>query len=89
MCMIICWKLVVSYRYSTLAAETDANNAAEIEDKEKKALAMRLAIRELPQSHQDCLEFLIFHLARVMAHDKENLVSLSSTFRHQRESTRY
>lgn len=35
---------------------------------------MRLAIRELPQSHQDCLEFLIFHLARVMAHDKENLV---------------
>ncbi|KAJ9666827.1 Rho-type gtpase-activating protein [Coniosporium apollinis] len=49
--------------------------AGQIEDKEKKALAMRLAIRELPQSHQDCLEFLIFHLARVMAHDKENLMT--------------
>lgn len=38
---------------------------------------MRLAIDSLPQHHRDCLEFLVFHLARVMEHKKDNLVSSS------------
>ena len=35
-------------------------------------------VNRLPRSHRDTLEFLIFHLARVMEHGKENLVSPSS-----------
>ena len=36
---------------------------------------MRGAINALPIRHRDCLEFLIFHLARVATREKENLVS--------------
>jgi hypothetical protein len=35
---------------------------------------MRGAINALPIRHRDCLEFLIFHLARVATREKENLV---------------
>ena len=30
----------------------------------------------MPQQHQDCLEFLMFHLTRVAKREPENLVSL-------------
>ena len=29
----------------------------------------------MPQSHRDCLEFLMFHLDRVAQRERENLVS--------------
>lgn len=44
-------------------------------DEEKRALSMRATIEQLPPRHRDCLEFLIFHLARVAMRDKENYVS--------------
>ncbi len=37
---------------------------------------MRATILALPPKHRDCLEFLIFHLARVATREKENLVRL-------------
>ena len=36
---------------------------------------MRHAINELPPRHRDTLEVLIFHLARVIKHEKENLMT--------------
>jgi hypothetical protein len=50
-------------------------DAARTEDREKRASRMREAVQSLPRSHRLCLEFLIFHLARVTAHEKDNLVS--------------
>ena len=37
--------------------------------------AMRNAILELPPRHRDTLEFLVFHLARVVEREKENLMT--------------
>lgn len=31
----------------------------------------------LPPKHRDCLEFLMFHLARVASRERENLVCIS------------
>ncbi|KKY23061.1 putative rho-type gtpase-activating protein 2 [Diplodia seriata] len=45
------------------------------QDIEKLVPAMRSAIDSLPQHHRDCLEFLVFHLARVMEHKKDNLMT--------------
>jgi hypothetical protein len=50
-------------------------DAARTEDREKRASRMREAVQSLPRSHRLCLEFLIFHLARVTGHEKDNLVS--------------
>lgn len=36
---------------------------------------MRNAVMELPPRHRDTLEFLVFHLARVVEHEKENLMT--------------
>jgi hypothetical protein len=49
-------------------------DSVQITDDEKRIAAMRHAIQNLPPSHRDCLEFLIFHLARVVEREKENLV---------------
>lgn len=50
-------------------------DSVQIVDEEKRIAAMRHAIQTLPPSHRDCLEFLVFHLARVVEREKENLVS--------------
>ena len=36
---------------------------------------MRHAINELPPRHRDTLEVLIFHLVRVIEHEKDNLMT--------------
>ena len=51
-------------------------DCARIEDQKARAQPMKEAINQLPKSHKDCLEFLVFHLAKVMAHEKHNLVRL-------------
>ncbi|KIW09040.1 hypothetical protein, variant [Verruconis gallopava] len=48
---------------------------ARIEDQKARAQPMKAAINALPKSHKDCLEFLVFHLAKVMAHEKHNLMT--------------
>ncbi|KAK8172699.1 LOW QUALITY PROTEIN: hypothetical protein BKA80DRAFT_288211 [Phyllosticta citrichinensis] len=53
----------------------DILSAGQMQDVEKQVLAMRRAIDNLPNHHRNCLEFLIFHLARVMEHKKENLMT--------------
>lgn len=53
-------------------------DSVQISDDEKRIASMRNAIQGLPPCHRDCLEFLVFHLARVVEREKENLVSPSS-----------
>ena len=40
---------------------------------------MRNAINELPAHHKDTLEVLIFHLARVIEHERDNLMTSLNT----------
>ena len=49
--------------------------AGRVQDKEKQAVALRLVVAELPEHHRDCLEFLIQHLAHVMAQEADNLMT--------------
>ncbi|KAI9883093.1 MAG: suppressor of tub2 mutation [Watsoniomyces obsoletus] len=49
--------------------------ANSLPEDEKRVNAMRATILALPPKHRDCLEFLIFHLARVATREKENLMS--------------
>ncbi|KAH0551592.1 hypothetical protein GP486_007190, partial [Trichoglossum hirsutum] len=42
-------------------------------DDEKRATFLRATVAQLPASHRSCLEFLVFHLARVAQREKENL----------------
>lgn len=49
--------------------------AGRLGEKEKQGLALRAAVSELPEHHRDCLEFLIQHLARIMAQEADNLMT--------------
>ena len=49
--------------------------AGRFADKEKQADALRAAVAELPDHHRDCLELLVNHLARVVAHESTNLMT--------------
>jgi hypothetical protein len=68
------WKLAVSVspRWRKLLLI-----GTEIEDSKAKAKALADAIKEIPKAHRDTLQFLIFHLSRVIEHQDENLVGLS------------
>ncbi|KAI9672548.1 MAG: Rho-type gtpase-activating protein [Caeruleum heppii] len=48
---------------------------AGIGNEEKRALSLRAAVQQLPTHHRDCLEFLVFHLARVATRERENLMT--------------
>ncbi|KKY21469.1 putative rho gtpase activator rga [Phaeomoniella chlamydospora] len=50
-------------------------DACNLSTSEAKVQAMQHAIIDLPQVHQDVLEFLVFHLKRVVGHEKENLMT--------------
>lgn len=41
----------------------------------QKAKAMHEALKDIPRQHYDTLQFLVFHLSRVIQHAKDNLVS--------------
>lgn len=51
-----------------LESNTIANDA-------ERCVFLRKTVNSLPPKHRDCLEFLIFHLARVADREKENLMS--------------
>ncbi|KAL9595493.1 MAG: hypothetical protein Q9219_006422, partial [cf. Caloplaca sp. 3 TL-2023] len=51
------------------------NHNLDPEQREHRVQLMRQAIAGLPSIHRACLEFLIFHLARVVEHDKANLMT--------------
>ena len=42
---------------------------------QERIIHMRAALNELPPRHRDTLEILIFHLARVMERERENLMT--------------
>lgn len=46
-----------------------------IVDESERGEHLRKTFRTMPQQHQDCLEFLMFHLTRVAQREPENLVS--------------
>ncbi|KAI9684388.1 MAG: Rho-type gtpase-activating protein [Trizodia sp. TS-e1964] len=47
----------------------------DIHDDEQRVISLRSTFQQLPIRHRECLEFLIFHLARVAAKQKENLMT--------------
>ena len=49
-------------------------DAGAIEVPEQRAKALRAAISEIPRAHRDTMQFLIFHLSRVIQHSGDNLV---------------
>lgn len=50
-------------------------DAGVIENPDQRARALRAVLKEIPRPHYDTLQFLIFHLARVIQHSDDNLVS--------------
>lgn len=52
--------------------------AAQLHEVEKRGMAMKIALGNLPPSHKDVLEFLIGHLTRVVEKETQNLVSVSA-----------
>lgn len=54
---------------------TNPNHNLDPEQREQRIQLMRQAIQALPPSHRTCLEVLIFHLARVVDHEKANLMT--------------
>jgi len=51
-----------------------ANAIIAVEDDEERCNHLRKTFNMLPPKHRDCLEFLVFHLARVAFRESENLV---------------
>ncbi|KAF2004634.1 RhoGAP-domain-containing protein [Amniculicola lignicola CBS 123094] len=49
--------------------------AGQIENNEDKSKAMALVINDIPRAHRDTLQFLVFHLSRVMQHASDNLMT--------------
>ncbi|MCJ1405154.1 Rho-type gtpase-activating protein [Xylographa trunciseda] len=45
------------------------------QDETSRIALMRAAIGDLPFHHRSCLEFLIFHLQRVVTHERQNLMT--------------
>ncbi|KAK0870296.1 Rho-type gtpase-activating protein [Friedmanniomyces endolithicus] len=50
-------------------------DAGQTAEKEMLALNLRAAVAELPEHHRGCLEYLVQHLARVMAQGGANLMT--------------
>ncbi|OAA67725.1 Rho GTPase activator Rga [Akanthomyces lecanii RCEF 1005] len=46
-----------------------------ISEEEERCAQLRKTFDSMPQSHRDCLEFLMFHLQRVAQREPENLMS--------------
>ncbi|KAL9030612.1 MAG: hypothetical protein Q9196_001293 [Gyalolechia fulgens] len=55
--------------------QTNPNHNLDPEQREQRVQSMRQAIGALPSIHRACLEFLIFHLARVVEHERSNLMT--------------
>lgn len=49
--------------------------ASIVEDPHRCVTLMRSAINNLPPRHRACLEVLVFHLARVVGRERENLMT--------------
>ncbi|KAF1850716.1 RhoGAP-domain-containing protein [Cucurbitaria berberidis CBS 394.84] len=59
----------------TFAVYDQFLEAGQIEDTEALSKALLAAINEIPKAHRDTLQFLVFHLSRVIQHASENLMT--------------
>ncbi|KAF2450237.1 RhoGAP-domain-containing protein [Karstenula rhodostoma CBS 690.94] len=50
-------------------------DAGVLESPDQRARALRAVLNEIPRPHYDTLQFLIFHLARVIQHSNDNLMT--------------
>ncbi|KAL9607507.1 MAG: hypothetical protein Q9167_007581 [Letrouitia subvulpina] len=57
------------------APPPNPNHNLDPEQREQRVDSMRKAVNELPPLHRTCLEVLVFHLARVVEREKENLMT--------------
>lgn len=60
-----------------------ANKMAVIQNDTERCDHLRKTVNMLPPKHRDCLEFLMFHLARVASRERENLVRASAPLLHR------
>jgi hypothetical protein len=56
----------------------DTDKILELEDPIAQSKALHAALDEIPKAHRDTLQFLVFHLSRVIQHESDNLVCISS-----------
>ncbi|KAH7385575.1 hypothetical protein DE146DRAFT_212760 [Phaeosphaeria sp. MPI-PUGE-AT-0046c] len=49
--------------------------AGQLEDPEIQSKALQAAVNEIPKAHRDTLQFLVFHLSRVIQHASDNLMT--------------
>ncbi|KAL8657451.1 MAG: hypothetical protein Q9226_001901 [Calogaya cf. arnoldii] len=61
--------------YPGAPLQPNPNHNLDPEQREHRIGLMRQAIDGLPASHRTCLEVLVFHLARVVEHEKLNLMT--------------
>ena len=59
---------------------SEANLRIAITNEDERVEHLQITFKMLPEKHKDCLEFLIFHLARVAKREPENLVSFCLPF---------
>lgn len=62
-----------------------ADRLTAIQNDTERCDHLRKTVNMLPPKHRDCLEFLMFHLARVASRERENLVCVSGTY-HVKEA---
>ncbi|KAL8983899.1 MAG: hypothetical protein Q9205_001984 [Flavoplaca limonia] len=61
--------------YPGAPPQPNPNHNLDPEQREHRISLMRQAIGGLPAIHRTCLEVLVFHLARVVEHEKSNLMT--------------
>ncbi|KNG46864.1 rho-type gtpase-activating protein 2 [Stemphylium lycopersici] len=49
--------------------------AGQLEEPTAQAKALSVAVNEIPKAHRDTLQFLVFHLSRVIQHASDNLMT--------------
>ncbi|KAF1942254.1 RhoGAP-domain-containing protein [Clathrospora elynae] len=49
--------------------------AGQLEEPTVRSKALQAAVNEIPRAHRDTLQFLVFHLSRVIQHASENLMT--------------
>lgn len=59
----------------TFAVYDQFLEAGKLEDTTAKSRALADAVNEIPRAHRDTLQFLVFHLSRVIQHANENLMT--------------
>jgi Rho-type GTPase-activating protein 1/2 len=58
----------------TFGFYADFINTSKLPEDEDRGLAMKKVVDCLPKHHRICLEFIIFHLVRVLAHEAQTKV---------------